>query len=220
MRTFVVAALLMFFFVMPAECQHSEWLTDITACSPSDIWVVGDQQDSGASYVTLIKHFDGNTWRDWSIPHQLGSLQSVACISSTNVWAVGYSSNQTLVDRFDGSGWTASTASNPGTGLNALLSVGAVSPNNIWVVGTTKDTGAATQKNLIEEWDGASWHVSPSPNPSGNFSVLTGVATIAADNVWAVGEQGELLERSPPLCTGTDRPGPSFPPLRLVVFLA
>jgi hypothetical protein len=189
MRIFASVAFLVCFIAVRAECQHSEWLTDVAACSSSDIWAVGDQQSSGGADETLIMHYDGHTWTDRSLSHQSGSLESVACISTNEVWAVGFSGTQTLVDRFNGSVWSASSANNPGTALNALISVGGLSATSIWVVGTTKDAGSATQNSLIEFWDGGSWHVSTTPSSAGVSNVLSGVAAIAADNVWAVGNQ-------------------------------
>jgi hypothetical protein len=44
------------------------------------------------------------------------------------------------------------------------------------------------QGTLIEHWDGSNWTVVPSPNlKNGYQNTLTGIAVIAANDIWAVG---------------------------------
>jgi hypothetical protein len=57
----------------------------------------------------------------------------------------------------------------------------AVSANDVWAVGQTY-----ANQTLIQHWDGTSWSVILSPNPSG-VSHLRGVAAVSATDVWAVG---------------------------------
>ena len=84
--------------------------------------------------------------------------------------------------------WKVVSSPNPGSGGNYLNGVAAVSTNNVWAVGDYL-TGSAIARTLIEYWNGSSWKVVPSPNPSSLDNHLTGVARIpGSSNVWAVGD--------------------------------
>lgn len=69
---------------------------------------------------------------------------------------------------------------------SSFAAVSALSPAAAWAVGGAFGDGgpAAT---LIEQWDGAAWHVIPSP---GAYR-LNGVVALSLTDVWAVGSQGE-----------------------------
>ena len=84
--------------------------------------------------------------------------------------------------------WRAVPAPDPGVS-NVLFGVGAVSGTNIWAVGSqTKDGVVFT--TLVDHFDGTRWVVVPSPNTASDQNVLSGVAAVAADDVWAVGRIG------------------------------
>lgn len=75
-----------------------------------------------------------------------------------------------------------------GARLNA---VAVVSANDVWAVGFGPQPGgpAYAKQTLIEHWNGASWSIVPSPNPSSAYPQveLDGVVALAANDVWAVG---------------------------------
>jgi hypothetical protein len=62
--------------------------------------------------------------------------------------------------------------------------VTAISAGDAWAVGNHVAGSATT--TLIMHWNGRAWVKAPSPSP-GLSSVLTGVTSTSADNVWAVG---------------------------------
>jgi hypothetical protein len=78
--------------------------------------------------------------------------------------------------------------------FGGVRAVTALSPANVWAVGTGPGvpTGgfSAHPTAVVEHWDGTSWTVvpSPNPNPQGN-SLLTAVAAVSGNDVWAVGRQ-------------------------------
>jgi hypothetical protein len=93
-----------------------------------------------------------------------------------------------LVEHWDGSAWTVVPSPNGSTISSQLLGVDAVSANDIWAVGSSSTLAAPYENTLIEHWDGSSWSIIPSPNPSGgSFNKLNGVAVVAANDIWAVG---------------------------------
>src|SRR6266851_4223211 len=76
----------------------------------------------------------------------------------------------------------------PSPSAGRLAGVAAVSASDIWAVGSVTDINGITS-TVIEQWNGTSWSVVPSPNPSPNENTL---AAASADHVstqsWAVGE--------------------------------
>ena len=93
--------------------------------------------------------------------------------------------------------WKIVTSPNVGTGTygNQLKAVTVVSANDVWAVGFSPDpsgTPLYVRRTLIEHWNGKSWSVVPSPNPGTDTYVeLNGVATISANDIWAVGHGGD-----------------------------
>jgi hypothetical protein len=66
------------------------------------------------------------------------------------------------------------------------MSVVAISADDVWAVGWTG--GNSGPITLIEHWNGSTWSVVPSPNPSATDNHLWGVTALATNNVWAVGD--------------------------------
>ncbi len=122
---------------------------------------------------------------------QSNSLSSVATVSSSNVWAVGYygkSNNveQTLIEQWNGTSWSVIASPDIGTSDNILNGVAVVSYSNVWAVGQYR-TGRNNYATLIEHWDGASWSVVPSPDV-GTSDDLYSVVAVSTSDVWAVGD--------------------------------
>jgi len=115
-------------------------------------------------------------------------LGDVAVLSANDIWAVGQAGISTLTLHWDGPQWSIVPSPNGSTTNSQLLAVDAVSANDIWAVGRYSTSAPAYENTLIEHWDGSSWNIVPSPNPSGgSFNSLTGVVVISANDIWAVG---------------------------------
>src|SRR5439155_10332443 len=106
------------------------------------------------------------------------------------------------ISHWDGTQWSLSEPS-----VGTLYDLSALSASDIWAVGYPNNGGAA--RSLITHWDGANWSVVPSPNPHPTYNALDGVAAIAPDNVWAVGEQTGILHWDGTSWTQVFSPGPS-----------
>ena len=120
-------------------------------------------------------------------PGGSGNLSAVTMLSACNVWVAGGGGNGTLIEHWTGgSSWTVVPTPDPGAGSNGLTSIRGVSPTDIWAVGSYSNSDGSTIKGLILHWDGIRWLQSPSPNP-GNFTQLTGVRAVSANDAWAVG---------------------------------
>lgn len=84
--------------------------------------------------------------------------------------------------------WSIMRSPNPSDSNNQLYGVSGTSPNDVWVVGTHVDTAVGFE-TLVLHWNGARWTQVPTPAPFSDF-LLTSVAAVAPDDVWAVGGQG------------------------------
>ncbi|HYK54372.1 MAG TPA: hypothetical protein VEV38_12685 [Candidatus Eremiobacteraceae bacterium] len=68
-----------------------------------------------------------------------------------------------------------------------------VSTRDAWAVGQVSSEFGNATATLAEHWDGSSWTVVPTPSPGLGWDVgdgLNGVAAVASNDVWAVGQSG------------------------------
>lgn len=127
-------------------------------------------------------------------------LHGIAAISSAEAWAVGASGDPSaptavLIERWDGTAWTAEQGPSPGSEANELLDVDASEPNDVWAVGRT--ASGFGDRPLALHYDGTTWLEVDLPDEL--TGVLTGVAAVAPDDVWVVGYTGDpdaQLERA------------------------
>jgi hypothetical protein len=84
--------------------------------------------------------------------------------------------------------WIVENSPSIGNDENVLHDVDAVSASDAWAVGWLNDRGRVI-RTLIEHRDATTWTVVPSPNGGGNLAsnYLHGVASVATNDVWAVG---------------------------------
>ncbi len=173
----------------PSPVGYPSALRGVVALSRRDVWAVGDTASG-----TLVEHWDGTRWRVVASPSPGGptasnALLAVAGVSARDVWAVGWTTGQyrePLAEHWDGRRWRAVSVPVPGppTALSLLAAVAAVAPDDVWAVGSYRyPAGGGT---VIVHWDGARWRVVPSPILPPD-SVLAGIATASARDIWAVG---------------------------------
>jgi hypothetical protein len=182
-------------------------LTDVVAFGPSDAWAVGYVREPRGGVSTLTLHWDGTRWTRVPSPNrspQRNWLFSVAGSSPTDVWAAGYDldkaqQHRTLLMHWDGKRWTVVPSPVVDGKENLLNGLAVLSPTDAWAVGSALDA-SFSGRTLIQHWDGASWTIVPSPNPSesGVGSNLLDVAAVSATEVWAVGDddQGDGVMRT------------------------
>ncbi len=172
-------------------------LDGVAMVSPADAWAVGSS--GGNTGQTLAEHWNGSSWSIVSSPDPGGSaaydsLNGVTAVSATDVWAVGTyydgRADQTLVEHWDGTSWTVVPSPSPyGRSYDSqLFSVAAVSASDIWAVGVHAIPPEAdgAPRTLIEHWNGTTWQIVGSPNPT-HWTGLSGVAATSSSNAWAVG---------------------------------
>lgn len=98
----------------PSRGQNFSFLGGIAGTSPSDLWAVGSYQVNLLDQ-TLIEHWHGKAWATVPSPDPAGAalnniLTAAAAASSTDVWAVGFStdgtSSRTMILHWSGAAWT------------------------------------------------------------------------------------------------------------------
>jgi hypothetical protein len=169
-------------------------LNAVAVRGPTDAWAVGhftapDQDDDGLNMLT--ERWNGSTWTQVGAPavlHRDESLLAVGASSASDAWAVGFTKTvgaagrNPLAVHWNGSSWTiVPTPTLTGGAKSTLNGVAALSPTNAWAVGKGRN-GAA----LAEHWNGSTWSIVRSRNATSS-NLLTGVAAVAANDVWAVG---------------------------------
>ncbi|MFN2542748.1 MAG: hypothetical protein ABR514_11375 [Chthoniobacterales bacterium] len=80
------------------------------------------------------------------------------------------------------------TSRNVGTQANSLSSVAVAADNEVWAVGWAFQQAAGAYRTLVEHWNGSSWSIVRSPNATKGYNLLNGVAVVAANDAWAVGQ--------------------------------
>ena len=167
---------------IPADVTSGA-LTAVSAAAADDIWAVGSTGDASAGLERVLTlHFDGTGWTSVDATSAVGGGRSllfgVSALAPDDVWAVGYHHNQPLILHFDGTRWRR-----PSSDLTGSLSaVTAVTAADVWAVGS-----------LIQHFAGDTWV------ETGNVregTDLRGVASVGANDVWAVGfrsDGGDIL---------------------------
>jgi hypothetical protein len=129
---------------------------------------------------------------------QNATLTSVATISDSDAWAVGFRSGaaftnlgaKALIDNWNGTAWSqVATPVTPGN-TALLLGVSASSATDAWAVGRTQ-VNKSSFEGLALHWNGTAWSVSP--GFPGALSVIggasaVGVADIGPADAYAIGD--------------------------------
>jgi len=135
---------------------------------------------------------------------ELNSLSGLAVVSDDDIWASGSytkgANRHSLIQHWDGKSWNTVPSHDGSRKTNWLNGMTAVSKDDVWVVGysTDQDVGESLSETLIQEWDGRTWNLIPSPNLTaadvgeefGGYPVsneLFGIAAVSAGDIWAVG---------------------------------
>ena len=148
----------------------------ISAVSSTDIFAIGG---NGKGNFPQILQFNGTTWTSLAnLPTGIADT-AIDAISATDVWTVGRGS----IWNFNGTSWTEVAAGLGGD----LAAISGSSANDLFAVGETIST---TDETLVEQWNGTSWNVVTSVNPSTGANSFAGVTTLSNGTAVAVGTVG------------------------------
>ena len=189
-----------------------EALTGVSADAVDDAWAVGWVAPlTAGSNEPLAIHWNGTNWVGAATPHVgegENQLNAVLALAPNDAWAVGFSTPDappqqsatlTLIEHFDGTSWTVVPSPNVGPHSvyqsNRLLGLTASSPNDIWAFGSYfAADGFGHQMTLLLHYDGTSWTIAPSPNPTkGTYldDLLFAGVVPSPGSVWIFGNEDE-----------------------------
>jgi hypothetical protein len=170
-----------------------------TACATaSDCWAVGFNNTASPG-TTLTEQNAGSGWNIVSSPNPSNSsgseLLAVSCVAVKNCWAAGdyYTASpsqfkQTLIEHWNGSAWKVVSSPNASTFGNQLSGVACVTASECWAVGYySTNPFSAPQQTLVEKYNGSSWSIVTSPNPTNGNPNLQAIACVNASDCWATG---------------------------------
>ncbi len=154
------------------------------SCPTFDLCMaVGVQHGSSFSHnaALLAELWNGSSWTVRSTPSLSAddAFFAVSCASATACTAVGESSGAPLAESWNGSAWTTETVPTPAGGQSVTLSgVSCTAANACTAVGDYTNSSGTTV-TLAERWNGNSWTIQSTPNPTGTqASDLNGVSCV------------------------------------------
>ncbi|MGC9961601.1 MAG: hypothetical protein ABSE47_06820, partial [Acidimicrobiales bacterium] len=175
--------------------------------SPSRCIAVGDYTNSGGREVTLAEAWNGSSWKIQTTRNPTGAqsagLSGVSCTAATCTAVGNYVSSGgtelTLVEVWNGTGWTIRPTADPADAQAARLSaVSCTRASSCIAVGSYIITDSSGKEvTLAEVWNGANWKIEATPNPTDTeIDLLSGVSCTATSACIAVGsaDGGRLAE--------------------------
>jgi len=173
------------------------------SCTQSTSCVaVGVRNPTPTSRYPTAATWNGTRWSTVAVPNppggKRGFLFGLSCASATACIATGAWANSndqfaptfTLVERWDGKRWSYVASPKPDAGRATLNDVSCSSVTTCVAVGDFMSVQNHTQTDwgFAEPWNGASWSVVRTPNPSGSYySPLTAVSCTDPAHCVAVG---------------------------------
>ena len=157
----------------PQPGSVRDMLFGASALSPSDVWVVGDQEGASNVFETLAEHWNGSTWSVLPTPDPgpAGNhLYAVDAVSPGNVWAAGQQlgsngPDRGLVEHWNGHTWSVvATPPSPSGDPLVMLDAITVSGSTVWVAGE-HDSPEGGGQPLIGSYAGGKWSVAGLPPP-------------------------------------------------------
>ena len=170
-----------------------DMLFGAAALSPSDVWVVGDQEGADGIFETLAEHWNGSTWQVVPTPDPGPAgkhLYAVDAVAPDDVWAVGQrlgnaAPDQGLVEHWNGHRW-AVVPSPQSASAPVLFDAVTATPAQAWVAGEA-DSPEGGGRPLIEHYAAGRWDIARLPAGAGSdWTNLYGLAR-SGGSVWAVG---------------------------------
>ncbi|HST06219.1 MAG TPA: S-layer homology domain-containing protein [Chloroflexia bacterium] len=170
--------------------SNGSLLLGVAALSTNDVWAVGYYATEVSFQMQpLIEHWDGTAWSEIyspPVPPNQGELLGLAAASADDVWAVGQALPGSLVERYS---YQCSPATlTPTPSATPTDSRTATATPTVTPVPATYTPGSPTSTPTAAPTCGPDWLMVPVPTVGPGYNNLSGVVSLAADDVWAVGE--------------------------------
>jgi len=156
-----------------AHPSTSDFLLGMSVVSADDVWAVGYYCGS-TSCLPSISHWNGTTWSERGPAlNEYANLESIAMVSPTDGWAVGYSfdphsSIETpILLRYNGS--SLNSVARPIT-QGYFGSVAVSGADNVWVLGFEETSNSLTPRTW--RYDGSSWTRYTPPGGRYGYSIF------------------------------------------------
>ena len=163
--------------------EFDETLSGVSCTSATVCMVTGAYTnwigDSFLATDALAEQVNGTDWSvvDYgSVPgHAHPRLDAVSCTSATHCLSVGASSTtestfdapQTLTEQWNGTSWSVVASPNPaGAAASELVSVSCPTASSCVAVGDSQVASTGETRPLTEVWNGKTWAIVATPNPS------------------------------------------------------
>jgi hypothetical protein len=170
-------------------------LNGVSCASASACAAVGSGGIGGRTEM-LAEIWNGTSWTIKNTPDPPGGsdsfLAGVSCTAATACTAAGNVFDGTntvpLVERWNGSAWSSqSIPAPPGATATNLAGASCAAAKSCVVVGSFLP-GSGPRATVAERWNGTSWSIQPTPNPTGAQSSLpSGVSCASQQACMAVG---------------------------------
>jgi hypothetical protein len=171
---------------VPLMASANGQLSAVTCQGSTSCIAVGYYTGLGGRQRVFSQTWNGSAWTRQSTPDPAGAIQSelhsVSCTSASACTAVGTydvtpGGQLPLAERWNGSSWTVQTVSIPsGATFGHLGGVACQSASSCFAVGSSA-TAPGKSSTLTERWNGSTWAIKTTPNPSGaTASQLNGVS--------------------------------------------
>ncbi len=202
-----------------ATGQTYDGLSTVQCLAADDCWAVGNAGPvpqnpnflpifpGAVGDQGLIEHWDGASWSvtpSAAYPSPSGGyLNGLSCANAADCWASGATTDASghpagvLMEHWNGSTWTDMSSSVPNSTTPAILSsISCLSPVQCWAVGSSGGFGGNggngfQPQSFIENWNGSSWSVDPSPNVTA-LSLLNSVTCVRAVGCVTVGSAATM----------------------------
>ncbi len=163
--------------------EPSEWRTMyLTESAVLDIALVPDGTAWAVGEAGTVLYYTGETWQKIEGPTD-ETLHAVAFAAAGDGWAVGQAGT---ILHYEGANWHIVNA--PVTAADELFDIALVDGDG-WAVGQRFNTVSHKLDGLILRFVGGTWTEAAIPRTA----PLYAVSFVAADQGWAVGEEGTLL---------------------------
>jgi Phosphoesterase family len=180
----------------PQPGSVRDMLFGATALSPSDVWVVGDQEGKNGKFDTLAEHWDGSSWTVVPTPDPGSAgnhLYAIDAVSADNVWAAGMqlsgdSPDQGLVEHWNGQQWSVVPMPAPASADLVMLDGITANGDQVWVDGES-DSPDGGGLPFIAGYQDGTWTIPQLPTvpDKANWTNLWGIQLDGSGTVWAVG---------------------------------